>query len=328
MEFAQANNAFQFPEMHRNLDAIHQNTIHQNAIHQNAIHQQPAGAGWIDEFQSLPHEQQAMIDPNFHAQQIPHMAPGMDASEFVQFQHHAQQHQHVHQAPIVGSRMGNMVPVQSQFHRPLQGYRTFNGGGYTGAYQTAPMHLPPQPSQLEKGKGKVTALDDHTWEQQFAEMDQAEQFGDAAANQTIDGELQGAEKLFQDFETVWGDETTKMADIPSGWLDVIDSQKAWTPDISSTKSMPTTGDYMFEPENPYMTLEDPFMEGKRLLESGGNLSLAALSFEAAVQKDENHVEAWTLLGSCQAQNEKETPAIRALEHALELDPQNLAAMMV
>jgi peroxin-5 len=52
-----------------------------------------------------------------------------------------------------------------------------------------------------------------------------------------------------------------------------------------------------------------------------------LAFEAAVQKDPQHVEAWVLLGSAQAQNEKETPAIRALEQALKIDPNNLSALM-
>jgi len=63
------------------------------------------------------------------------------------------------------------------------------------------------------------------------------------------------------------------------------------------------------------------------MHEGGNLSLAALAFEAAVQKDPSHVEAWVLLGSSQAQNEKETPAIRAMEQALKLDPTNLDALM-
>ena len=63
------------------------------------------------------------------------------------------------------------------------------------------------------------------------------------------------------------------------------------------------------------------------MEEGGNLSLAALAFEAAVQKDPQHVEAWVKLGAAQAQNEKESPAIRALEQALKLDPSNLEALM-
>ena len=87
---------------------------------------------------------------------------------------------------------------------------------------------------------------------------------------------------------------------------------------------PMLGDYMFEPQNPYLRKQQAsrsaFEEGKEILESHGNLSLAALAFEAAVQQDPNHVEAWVLLGAAQAQNEKESPAIRALEKALQLTP--------
>jgi len=63
------------------------------------------------------------------------------------------------------------------------------------------------------------------------------------------------------------------------------------------------------------------------MHEGGNLSLAALAFEAAAQKDPQHIDAWVMLGSAQAQNEKETPAIRALEQTLKLDPNNLTALM-
>jgi peroxin-5 len=93
---------------------------------------------------------------------------------------------------------------------------------------------------------------------------------------------------------------------------------------------PMLGDYMFEEQNPFLensASRSAFEEGKQILESHGNLSLAALAFEAAVQQDPNHVEAWVLLGAAQAQNEKESPAIRALEKALQLDPTNLDALM-
>lgn len=84
---------------------------------------------------------------------------------------------------------------------------------------------------------------------------------------------------------------------------------------------------MFESDNIFKEVTNPFEEGVRIMKEGGNLSLAALAFEAAVQKDPQHVEAWVLLGSAQAQNEKETPAIRALEQALKIDPNNLSSLM-
>jgi tetratricopeptide (TPR) repeat protein len=90
---------------------------------------------------------------------------------------------------------------------------------------------------------------------------------------------------------------------------------------------PQLGDYLFEEDNAFRAVGNPYEEGVKIMNEGGNLSLAALAFEAAVQKDPQHIEAWTMLGSAQAQNEKETPAIRALEQALKLDPNNLDALM-
>lgn len=100
-------------------------------------------------------------------------------------------------------------------------------------------------------------------------------------------------------------------------------------DLPYTQSLrdPQLGNYLFEEDNLFNDLADPFAEGQRILASNGNLSLAALAFEAAVQRNPQHVEAWQLLGSAQAQNEKESPAIRALEQAIKLDPSNLAALM-
>ena len=91
---------------------------------------------------------------------------------------------------------------------------------------------------------------------------------------------------------------------------------------------PDLGDYLFEPDNPYMTHQDPFKEGIRLMEVGGSLSEAALCFEAICQLQPKDVDGWTYLGTVQAQNEKELAAIRALEQAIRLDEANLPALMV
>ncbi|KAK4986956.1 Peroxisomal membrane signal receptor PTS1 [Elasticomyces elasticus] len=90
---------------------------------------------------------------------------------------------------------------------------------------------------------------------------------------------------------------------------------------------PELGVYLFEEENFFKDIVNPFDEGVKIMAEGGNLSLAALAFEAAVQRDPQHVEAWVRLGNAQAQNEKETPAIRALEQALKIDPNDLDALM-
>ncbi|KAK9240571.1 hypothetical protein V1525DRAFT_385576 [Lipomyces kononenkoae] len=107
-------------------------------------------------------------------------------------------------------------------------------------------------------------------------------------------------------------------------------QMPWDRDFEEYATLRSdAGNYQFELENRYMDpdMYDPFAEGVRIMETGGNLSEAALAFEAAVQKNPEHIEGWALLGAVQAQNEKEDPAIRALERAVHLDPNNQSALM-
>ncbi|EPQ26527.1 uncharacterized protein PFL1_05849 [Pseudozyma flocculosa PF-1] len=108
---------------------------------------------------------------------------------------------------------------------------------------------------------------------------------------------------------------------------------------------PRLGTYRFSTQNAFERHPDPLSEGLRLLGSGGSLSDAALLFEAATQRESQggsggevergevdrnrreRSEAWRRLGECQAMNEKETQAIRALEEAIRVDENNLEAYM-
>ncbi|SJX62730.1 related to PEX5-peroxisomal targeting signal receptor [Sporisorium reilianum f. sp. reilianum] len=108
---------------------------------------------------------------------------------------------------------------------------------------------------------------------------------------------------------------------------------------------PRLGQYRRSTQNPFQTHPDPLSEGLRLLANGGNLSDAALLFEAATQREtqggtggevergevdrsrRERSEAWRRLGECQAMNEKEAQAIRALEEAIKIDENNLEAYM-
>lgn len=210
-------------------------------------------------------------------------------------------------------------------------------------------HLLPRHTEMAgKGKGRMVELDDKNWEREFAEIDQVGQRDvDAEANMAMEAELNDMDRLvasetneFGDFESIWrsiqaetaaarqllGDdnEGPDLSEMPlndfHAW-DHFDGQ------FHEGLRDPELGHYLFEEENPFSTAKDPFNEGVKIMNEGGNLSLAALAFEAAVQQNPQHIAAWSHLGSAQAQNEKESPAIRALEQTLKLDPQHLPALM-
>ncbi|KAK6201573.1 uncharacterized protein RJT21DRAFT_120629 [Scheffersomyces amazonensis] len=93
------------------------------------------------------------------------------------------------------------------------------------------------------------------------------------------------------------------------------------------------GDYQFEDKsnNQFLDLPaevEPYEIGLQLMENGAKLSEAALAFEAAIQKNENHIDAWLKLGEVQTQNEKEIAGVTALEKCLELHPENSEALMM
>ncbi|KHN94745.1 Peroxisomal targeting signal 1 receptor [Metarhizium album ARSEF 1941] len=87
------------------------------------------------------------------------------------------------------------------------------------------------------------------------------------------------------------------------------------------------GTYVFAQDNIFRNEKNAFREGVELMKQGGNLSLAALLLEAAVQQHPDQVEAWLYLGQAQAQNEEETAAILAMEQVLKHDANNLDALM-
>ena len=236
------------------------------------------------------------------------------------------------------------------------------GMGYTGMMSGGPMfgqmananrwmHLQnqnqPAPQQaLDKGKGKVVELDQNKWEEQFQQMElhdrQLREETDEA--RAMEPELdQMDEKLhsetgYGDLESIWRgiqaeQQAMKEFDDIEEDFSKFDTTAFGNDDLSGwglsnrLGTEPVIQEYLFEEENLFQNQPSPFDEGVRIMNEGGNLSLAALAFEAAAQANPDHVEAWVYLGSAQAQNEKEEAAIRALEHALKLDPNNLPALM-
>ena len=86
-------------------------------------------------------------------------------------------------------------------------------------------------------------------------------------------------------------------------------------------------DYIFEAVNPYLSHPNPLQEGIDILARHGALSDAALAFEAACQRRTSS-DAWMLLGCTQAEDEKEGPAIAALQRSVKENPENAPALMV
>ncbi|XP_043926321.1 PEX5-related protein [Protopterus annectens] len=84
--------------------------------------------------------------------------------------------------------------------------------------------------------------------------------------------------------------------------------------------------YYFHTDNPFKDLPNAFEEGIRKLKEG-DLPNSILLLESAVLQENYDAEAWQLLGTTQAENENEQAAIVALQRCLEIQPNNLKALM-
>ncbi|EGP92101.1 peroxisomal targeting signal receptor like protein [Zymoseptoria brevis] len=266
------------------------------------------------------------------AQQPPHFAPeefaqqqrvgggGFNPQEFAQFRQSQMSPTGRTQSPSFQQQSAYRPPMYSSgfgMQRPMM-----------GGFQS-PMYNQPAQQQYEgKGKGRVQELSDTDWEKQFEELSTADKEQDLEqldkdAESAIERELNDMDRqILNDDELAghFGDEYNQWKDF-DGMGNNFDSFQ------NDYNTQPNLGNYMFEENNLFNDVPNAYEEGMKIMNEGGNLSLAALAFEAAVQKQEDFVEAWVALGQAQAQNEKESPAIRALEQAIKLDPGNGEALM-
>ncbi|XP_060940144.1 PEX5-related protein isoform X1 [Limanda limanda] len=105
------------------------------------------------------------------------------------------------------------------------------------------------------------------------------------------------------------------------WLEESEDQEPVPPSAS-----PVEKGYFFNPTNPYRETTSAFAEGQERARDG-DLNAAVLLLEAAILQDPLDSEAWQLLGTTQAENENEQAAIASLQRCLELQPNNLLALM-
>jgi peroxin-5 len=177
-----------------------------------------------------------------------------------------------------------------------------------------------------KGKEKLVELDDRNWEEEFAKFKEQE---------GLNGQEGGKGEWASQLEDVWkeiADKDPALAEALKNrkWEEEFDEDYFPTPG-STLDPDPVTAPcapYHFEKENHYLSHANPLEEGVRIMESGGNLSAAALAFEAAVQRDPQNSDAWMMLGRIQAENEKEEPAVAALQRSVQENPKNLPALLV
>lgn len=247
-----------------------------------------------------------------------------------------QQHQHAPQGNVGDARWSTEFGAQQHQPAVQQQQQPFYGGmGYMP--QMSQIHTPMAMTSATQQPGKIVELDNQHWEEQFKQIEQDAKAKEAETT-TKTGEpvvaeeapVTAAEEAAMDstFEHIFETLKTSVLDQADDWATADPEGTAWDRDFNQyTTSRPDFGAYQFEENNKFMNETDPFQIGVQLMESGGNLGDAALAFEAAVQRDNGHIEAWSRLGAVQAQNERESAAVSALEKCIELDPGNLSALM-
>jgi peroxin-5 len=144
----------------------------------------------------------------------------------------------------------------------------------------------------------------------------------ASGSQQASGEVKSqAEQWLEDYEAQ-GLADTEFKD--------FDWQSALNRAREDQVELAKDPEYNFAPakaaENPYASSANPYEEGVALFKAG-QLVQAIAAFEAAVQRDAEHADAWSYLGECQAHNEEEHNAIAAFLKAVSIDPYNLKALL-
>uniref|UniRef100_A0A8C5QZS7 PEX5-related protein n=1 Tax=Leptobrachium leishanense TaxID=445787 RepID=A0A8C5QZS7_9ANUR len=150
------------------------------------------------------------------------------------------------------------------------------------------------------------------------QADSGRRSNEVEREQTSEIELTPAVKSDTEFWDKMQAEWEEMA--RRNWI----SENADTSSQTGTSSKETG--YYFNMENPFRECSGAFEEGMRKLKDG-DLPLTILYLEAAILQDSNDAEAWQYLGITQAENENEQAAIVSLQRCLQLQPNNLKALM-
>lgn len=153
-------------------------------------------------------QEQANMEAAFQRPSSSDLAPaGFSPAEFQRFQQAASNAQSRTYTSPPPSRMmpSYQRPMGMDYGSPWAGYP---------AYRPMPVqHRPSEATATSKGKERMVELDDQDWEQEFAQMDTAEQAQhdlDAEANAAMEEQLDGIDRSvlsetneYGDFESIW-----------------------------------------------------------------------------------------------------------------------------
>ncbi|GME86749.1 unnamed protein product [Ambrosiozyma monospora] len=139
-------------------------------------------------------------------------------------------------------------------------------------------------------------LSKEDWEETFKEIEQQD------ADVVLNSKESVFDKVWDDIEGKYVTPETDLYETE----DVNEFKAQWEKDFEKYATTRLNyGEYKFESQNQFSKNPSAYEIGVKLMESGAKLSEAALAFEAALQEDPNHVDAWLKLGQVQTQNEKE-----------------------
>ena len=173
---------------------------------------------------------------------------------------------------------------------------------------------------------------DNSWKT-IKDQDWTEQFDQVINTPGVESMLQNNEMMDEwtkTFEESWNNGSVN---VDQDWHSDFDQfmLSSSHPLLSTSELDPITGPlepYTFESENSFLNHQDPFSEALKMIAAKASLSTIALAFEAAVQRDQTNSDAWMQLGIIQAENEKESPAIAALQRSVKENQSNQKALIV